>query len=468
MKFDTRYIWFVAVFVVATPTKPGGTCTAQDATSFSLIYGEPLASYARAFAGRDQSMPINHLHTETVPADANLTAVVKPNVDTLYSDQCFDVSAQDIVITVPEVDPARFYSVSLYSPYGDNFVGFGSFTDAPAGKYLLTLANSSATAGTLVMTPDSEYAGIIHSPMTLGYLLVRVVLNNNVDDVAVVNEIQYGFKTELLERAGKSTGPVLSEGLMANTSSSTLEYILDLTARFRATVPLTIDEPIIPAGTNANLTRAGVSRNGTYEKPDCVNLNKAAYTYNSTVTQYSTSDTFLKSLDNGWVIPKKEVFGTYGDNYLARTSAERYGYLANTFHQAAYPLYEDGFSLGEDESYTIRFGSKPPLAGLGFWSLTAYDLNDKLIDNEFDRYALGDRSELEFPDGELVYGSDADGPFEILVQASEPRFNWTSNWLPSPRTPGRFNMLMRIYVPTDAIYDGTWSFPTVTKGAAKI
>ena len=59
--------------------------------------------------------------------------------------------------------------------------------------------------------------------------------------------------------------------------------------------------------------------------------------------------------------------------------------------------------------------------------------------NPLDRYSLGDRSNLTYPDGSPVYGgpnsASTDTPFQILIQshATPPPQNWTSKQVPPPR-----------------------------------
>ena len=37
-----------------------------------------------------------------------------------------------------------------------------------------------------------------------------------------------------------------------------------------------------------------------------------------------------------------------------------------------------------------------------------------------------------------------------------------SNWLPTP-TAGEFTVVLRLYLPTDDIWDGTWSPPAMSR-----
>ncbi|KAI1758609.1 hypothetical protein GGR53DRAFT_235479 [Hypoxylon sp. FL1150] len=437
-------------------------CPAQSATEFAFTYGEPLLSYARAF---NRGTSVKQLSTNTALATPEERSVVSPNVDTLYMSQMYDISRESLMITIPEVESDRYYAVSLYTPEGDNYINLGSLTQTISGNYLLTPAVASDTAGKMVIGTDSKYRGTIYSPRTIGYLLIRILLKNQDSDVEVVNEIQRKFSTTAIARCGKPIGPELNDDLFANASSSQAEYLLTLTARFNETVPPTRDEPLLPVNTTTQLSQAGIGDNGTYEQPSCVDLGGAYTAANTSISDYMRSLQFIESLGNGWAMPRPNLIGEYGDNYDARAAVARIGYFALTTDQALYPIYPQGFSLGSNESYTLRFAGKPPVTEIGFWSITMYDTEGRLVPNSIARYALGDRSNLTYPDGTLVYDANTDAPFDVLVQASQPPANWTSNWLPSPSTPGAFNMILRFYAPSEALSNGLYTYPQVSKGA---
>jgi hypothetical protein len=86
-----------------------------------------------------------------------------------------------------------------------------------------------------------------------------------------------------------------------------------------------------------------------------------------------------------------------------------------------------------------------------FWSLTLYDAEGFQAANELDRFAIGDRDDLQF---------NADGSLDILVQHERPE-SGTSNWLPAPS--GGFNLLARPYWPKPEVLDGTWVPPAVKR-----
>jgi Protein of unknown function (DUF1214) len=58
-----------------------------------------------------------------------------------------------------------------------------------------------------------------------------------------------------------------------------------------------------------------------------------------------------------------------------------------------------------------------------FWSVTMYDKDSDLVDNPIDRYALGDRSDLEF---------GKDGSLTLYIQSDSPGKDKERNWLPAP------------------------------------
>jgi hypothetical protein len=65
--------------------------------------------------------------------------------------------------------------------------------------------------------------------------------------------------------------------------------------------------------------------------------------------------------------------------------------------------------------------------------------------NPLDKYSVGDRSNITYPDGKLVYGNDTgddDGSFQVLVQPYNvpPPANWTNNWLPAPANGSEFSI----------------------------
>jgi hypothetical protein len=88
-----------------------------------------------------------------------------------------------------------------------------------------------------------------------------------------------------------------------------------------------------------------------------------------------------------------------------------------------------------------------------FWSVTLYDKDSYLVPNPINRYALGDRSNLERND---------DGSLSIFIQSESPGSSSQANWLPAPKH-GRFKLALRLYAPRKEVADGVWAPPPVQR-----
>jgi hypothetical protein len=72
------------------------------------------------------------------------------------------------------------------------------------------------------------------------------------------------------------------------------------------------------------------------------------------------------------------------------------------------------------------------------------------------RYSIGDRT----PGVQIA----DDGSLTIVMQREAPADPAESaNWLPTPE--GRFRPILRMYEPDDAVFDGSYELPPVTRRA---
>lgn len=176
-----------------------------------------------------------------------------------------------------------------------------------------------------------------------------------------------------------------------------------------------------------SILEAGI-REGAYHQPPDLDVDEA-YDRVTSALQSSTSTVF-EPFNNGWhhSVPQ----GLFGGRYLDRAVTAKKAYLELTDDQVLYAMTENQkMQLSSDESYIYTFSGKPPVADDGFWSLTLYDAHGYLVDNLLNKYSVGDRSNLTYPDGTSVYGSisgTGDGPFQILIQGDgvTPPSNWTN------------------------------------------
>jgi hypothetical protein len=154
--------------------------------------------------------------------------------------------------------------------------------------------------------------------------------------------------------------------------------------------------------------------------------------------------------EDQWKLPDDE------SRYLIRALSARGGLWGNHGYEAAYAMvYDDGDGQPLDGAhrYELRFTTTPPVGA--FWSVTMYDTPDfYLVENPIDRYSIGDRT-----DG-LRYADD--GSLTIVMQRDAPSEpDRAANWLPTPAGP--FRPILRMYSPDNAVFDGTFELPPITR-----
>jgi hypothetical protein len=473
--------------------------SSQNATKFALLYGYPLLAFQKSSVPRIQYAGTNSLvHARSLRTAAD-REVVKPNADTLYSNAIYDLSRQDVAITVPEIPPDQFALFSFYDPFGNNFANVGTGNDAGGGDYTLRLRPTDSY-GVEVVNASSrreEARRYINSPTLHGTLLIRWLINATNQEA--VHSYQNATILHGIDRENMSLSGTPLNMLNWNQGDSTpAEHILNLLAQLAPSNPPEIDQDTDRVDTL--LSAAGIS-DGSYTRQN-VNLTTA----NASALAFAAADSksSLLPLNNGWSMLQPNKTGDFATDYGVRAAVAASGYLMLKAPNAVYPSWSNSSSersalsgtanlhLGPDESYLYTFSRKPPLRAAGFWSLTAYGADDYFVDSPIGVYALGDRSGLTYPSGERVYGrgsgggnltaldrsnataataaqNDYDGPFQILLQAADipPPANWTNNWLPGPVGGGDLSALLRWYgAEKDLLDGGGYVYPVVTKQAA--
>ena len=91
--------------------------------------------------------PFNQLKNEPNVFTYKDTAIPTPNSDTPYSFVWMDLRAEPIVLSVPAVDPKRYYSVMLCdgNTYNYGYIGTRA-TGSEAGDYMVVLGRLSHAA----------------------------------------------------------------------------------------------------------------------------------------------------------------------------------------------------------------------------------------------------------------------------------------------------------------------------------
>ncbi|MEO0534182.1 MAG: DUF1254 domain-containing protein [Cyanobacteria bacterium P01_A01_bin.123] len=450
------------------------TLTPQEARLIAkdaFIYAYPMVdSYRILFAfflwpnNAEYRGPLNELLGKAQLFTPSDTTIQTPNADTPYCVVGADLRAEPLVLTVPVIDPKRYYSIQLIDTYTHNFEYVGTRTTGNGGgKYLL--AGPDWTG----QIPD-EITAVIRSETSLALALYRTQLFGSDDLENVKNIIENGYKVQPLSQftnteppakmpAVKYPRPVrLDEGetsprifsllnFLLTTFCSTHESETELMARF---AKLNIGPGLTFNPTELSEELKQAVEQGVKDGWDAyLELKK-----NKLATQEVTAADLFGT---------REHLTETGNIYLYRMAGAILGIWGNSIEEAMYPAYyndSDGNELNAsgDVCYTLRFepGGLPPADA--FWSATMYSLPEQLlVENDLDRYLI---NSTMLDNNELVL--DEDGGLTLYIQYAQPtEEKKRKNWLPAPDKG--FFISLRLYLPQQEAINGTWQNPPLKR-----
>ena len=186
-----------SVPAIAQTDRPG-FFKAKDIAEAGFIYGLPIVmnygvmyEYAVDRNSGQFKAPFNQIKNEPNVFTYKDTAVVTPNSDTPYSLAWMDLRAEPIVLSVPAVDPKRYYSVQLCDGNTYNYGYIGSrATGSEAGDYMVVGPDWKGA------TP-SGIKKVFRSSTQLSLAIYRTQLFNP-DDLDNVKKVQAGYKVQPL------------------------------------------------------------------------------------------------------------------------------------------------------------------------------------------------------------------------------------------------------------------------------
>ena len=184
-----------------------GFFKAKDIAEAGFIYGLPIVmnygvmyEYAVDRNSGQFKAPFNQIKNEPNVFTYKDTAIPTPNSDTPYSFVWMDLRAEPIVLSVPAVDPKRYYSVMLCDGNTYNYGYIGSrATGSEAGDYM-------------VVGPDWKGATppgikkVFRSSTQFSVAGYRTQLFNP-DDIDNVKKVQAGYKVQPLSAYLKQPAP---------------------------------------------------------------------------------------------------------------------------------------------------------------------------------------------------------------------------------------------------------------------
>lgn len=468
MKHYRKILAWVTLAFTLTPGRPTLAQNVSDREAYEIakdayVYAYPLVltyltakqttNYAEP-TGIPTQAPVNQFSHAREFTPVDFKAVVRPNMDTLYSPAVLDLGAEPIVLSVPATD--RYFMLPLMSLWTDVFAVPGTRTTGSntARDFLLVSPQWQGTvpAGLEIIRSPTRYLDIVGRTKASGP-----------EDYDAVHKVQAGYRLTPLSAWGKGT---------YTPPKGTVDPTIDM----KTPPPIAVDKMDAAAFFGLSATLLKDNPPGPFDYPLIHRLERLGFKVGEIFDLKAKPANIQQAFDRatadgnalvlaegkkaggegqkGWIYTTHS--GAYGVDYLYRAAIAQCCLGENLAQDAIYPSVaadSEGKPLDGSGEYVLHFekGKLPPVDG--FWSITVYDKDGYFIPNAMKRQALGDRSNL---------AANADGSVDIFIQAQSPGKDKEANWLPVA-TGQPFNLLMRLYWARDQALTGDWTPPPVKK-----
>ncbi len=394
-------------------------------------------------------------HQRTL-VDASTTEPLRPNADVLVSTLWYDVSAEPLVITIPDAG-GRYYALPMFDAWMEVFATPGPrTTGGGAQTYALTAPGWSG------MLPAN--VGRITAPTPTGWIAARIATHGSADYEAV-HRFQDGLAAVPLGRFGTSApAPHPTYDARRDMQLPAAQILrLPIAQYFGLFATLAAANP--PHPTDWSVLQRAARIGAVPGRPFA--LERLPPDVQAVVQQ--TPRTAGQALFDAWKRSGTRVngwrsmltpMGTYGSDYRRR-QVVAYSAFGAESSDDTYVLTAivdtEGRPLEGGHPYTLHFDAitLPPVHA--FWSVTAYDERQLLAPGTRPRVTIGSRDPLT---------KNSDGSLDLHLQSQPPPPEQAANWLPTPAA-GRFSLTLRLYWPETPALDGTWLPPGVTRVGAE-
>lgn len=447
---------FALLAACSTPPKlePQPTGWIKDEVADSYVFGYPLvvmdAARVQATGTGPGQAPVNTLHNGAELPPPGTANPPQPNVDTVMSTAWLDLSAEPVILSLPD-SRGRYLDARVLDMWTNVVWSTGL---EGGGRYPGVRRQTVAFVGPGWKGNLPDGAKRIDAPGRYLWVAVRIQSNGG-HDLAQVRRLQRGIHLEPLSSYtdDEPTEPV--EGgpadLGASGSVSLQVAALDPPAFFSRLADALPDNPPSPADPHALkiLSDLGVKPGAPAALPTNASDAVAAGYADGRTRVVAPPSNLLGA--NGWTWIADGA-GNYGQDYALRSyaaSTERGLGTRDDEVRATATQDSAGAALNGDKRYVIHFTARqlPPVRG--FWSITAYTKDGALADEgKAARQAVGDRGGLR---------RNRDGSVDVTVSSARRG----ANWLQAPQ--GDFVLVMRLYAPKPQATDGSWAPPAVTR-----
>jgi hypothetical protein len=407
---------------------------------------------AGLLAGVMPISPMNQVGMLTSYVDPGETFIADPNQDVVYGLGYLSLEKEPVVIQVPDFGD-RFWTLPIYDARTDQISQLGRQYETKPGFYMVVGPDWKGDTPTGI-------AGVVRSTTNFAVTMPRIFMNDTPEDHAAIQpaltQIQFyplsqfdgKMKTKDWSKLPSFPAPAAKPATSVNPWVNPATFFDELPIVMKEVPPMPGEEALYKwiasvldaAAKDPEVLKELQAAGATADKELIAPMMQ--WKYNG------------QAAGNGWTSPANN--GAFGTDYIHRTGAVLADPYDNKRNETMY-FYTDTDSklqqLVGQSSYTVTFpkGQLPPVKG--FWSLTMYNPKHFFYPNPLKRYALGtkNKSLQQNPDGSLT----------IYLGNKSPGKDKESNWLPAP--PGNFSIWIRAYWADQAILDGTWQPPVVSR-----
>ena len=397
--------------------------------------------------------PDNHLILFKQLAQPENTAVVLGNRDTLYTVAWIDLSEGPVAFSIPDMGD-RYFVMPLLDAWTNTFESLGSRTTGEGAQRYVLYRRGEAEPNVPGYTP-------IEAPTSMVWLTGRIEVQGD-SDLSAAQKIQSQYEMISFSEGLTGTDPFQDReptfvgaqiGLPVPHSlgMSASDYYDTFLEMLSTNPPLPADQTFVETVAAKLFDIESVDAFSDVE-PSVQELLTAGLTHQQSYLQATFAEGSAQ--DKPWILNKQEM-GTWGTDYATRAYWAVWGLGANLVEDAIYGVTQLDANLDQlsgKQRYEMYFqpGDIPQVRG--FWSLTAYDIEGYLEQNEWRRYQVGQNYDIQ---------PDSQGGLRIVLSSTKPANVGEENWLPVP--VGDFKLLFRMYWPDPSVLAPSYELPSITK-----
>jgi hypothetical protein len=423
---------------------------AVDIAADAYVWGYPLVVMHRTCRAHG-GVGLGMVRRDRLATPADRT-VVAPNDDTLYASGWFDLRDGDLVVDVGPMEPDRYWSVMLLDAYTHVAYVSRRLHGSQGVRVRVTYdpgARPGGAGGPGAPGTPPPHAGAGAAPaLAIGtptvWVLARVLVDGP-DDLeraraaqARIAVTQPGVVAPPSDRRPQPHGAGVVAPPIGSTEPGDSAVNRGPVAFYEALREAVAADPPAPWHPAPPVGMTSVLD----DLPDAGVLAEAVARAGATIAASPGVD----RRRNGWGTRVRGA--AFGDDVAYRAAFARVSLAGHL------PAENRSFSRAcpAGTSGSLRFapGGEPPVDG--FWSLTVYGPGLFLVDNELDRYSVGDRTP--------GVRRSADGSLTLLVGPERPDADSAPNWLPAPEGP--FVLVLRAYEGRAPVVDARWFPPDLT------